>query len=89
MDSEKEQEKIAKFIRVSLVALSALLLIALGFSYLPQSIPVIFQNSNKKLPIYCVKRDDNKISLSFDAAWAEYWLMEHTITYKNITERYV
>ena len=26
-------------------------------------------NSNRLLPIYCVDRDDNKISISFDAAW--------------------
>ena len=25
--------------------------------------------SQKKLPIYSVKRDDKKISISFDAAW--------------------
>lgn len=25
--------------------------------------------AKKKLPIYCVDRDDNKIAISFDAAW--------------------
>jgi len=29
----------------------------------------VFLNSNRELPIYCVERDDKKISISFDAAW--------------------
>ena len=35
---------------------------------LKPSVQSVF-NSHRLLPIYCVDRDDNKISLSFDAAW--------------------
>ena len=31
---------------------------------------VVFLNTQRELPIYCVERDDKKISISFDAAWA-------------------
>ena len=27
--------------------------------------------AEKKLPIYCVKTDDKKVAISFDAAWGE------------------
>ncbi|MCD7854075.1 MAG: hypothetical protein LUG66_00455 [Clostridiales bacterium] len=30
--------------------------------------------AKKALPIYCVDRDDNKIAISFDAAWGAYRL---------------
>ena len=30
---------------------------------------VFFYASNRKIPIYCVDRDDKQIALSFDAAW--------------------
>ena len=29
----------------------------------------VFLNIKRELPIYCVERDDKKISISFDAAW--------------------
>ena len=29
----------------------------------------IFANSNRLLPIYCVKTDKKQIAISFDAAW--------------------
>ena len=29
----------------------------------------VFASTGKKLPIYCVERDDKKIAISFDAAW--------------------
>ena len=27
--------------------------------------------ATKKLPIYCVQRDDKRVSLTFDAAWGD------------------
>ena len=70
MDTEKEKEKIAAFIKAGLIALSALLLLAIGFYYLPKSVEVMSRaKSQKELPIYCVNREDKKVSLSFDAAW--------------------
>lgn len=41
-------------------------------------------NTNKKLPVYCVGRDDNKISISFDAAWGA----EDTQTLIDILAKY-
>lgn len=34
-------------------------------------------NSDRKLPIYCVDRQDKKIALSFDAAWGDYHYGQH------------
>ncbi|MCD8157448.1 MAG: hypothetical protein LUD77_00685 [Clostridiales bacterium] len=42
--------------------------------------PIVLSNTvevsaaKKALPIYCVGRDDNKIAISFDAAWGVYRL---------------
>lgn len=33
--------------------------------------------ARKALPIYCVDRDDNKIAISFDAAWGAYRLRKN------------
>lgn len=38
---------------------------SLGFATVEQ----VKANANRKLPIYCVDRDDKKISISFDCAW--------------------
>lgn len=37
--------------------------------YLHELTQTIAQKPTRKLPIYCVEREDNKISISFDAAW--------------------
>ena len=39
---------------------------------------------NKKLPIYCVKTDDKKVALSFDAAWGA----DDTIKILDILDKY-
>ncbi|NLJ41831.1 MAG: polysaccharide deacetylase family protein [Clostridiales bacterium] len=39
------------------------------FLNLRDSSVAVFLNSKRELPIYCVERDDKKISISFDAAW--------------------
>lgn len=69
MNIEEERKKIAGFLKVGIVVLSTILLFGAGIKYLPQTITVTNNVNGKELPIYCVERTDNKIALSFDAAW--------------------
>ena len=53
---------------VSLLSFALLLTIsAADVGALPDTVSVV--SGKRELPIYCVNRDDNKISISFDAAW--------------------
>ena len=53
---------------VSLLSFALLLTISAAYvGALPDTVSVV--SGNRELPIYCVNRDDNKISISFDAAW--------------------
>lgn len=68
----EEKEKIIVFLKTGLVVLSSILLLSIGMYYVPKSLAVFSQNTlqnQKKLPIYCVDQTDQKVSLSFDAAW--------------------
>lgn len=74
---KKNHEKGKEFIKTGLIALSGILLVALGFFYLPDAAATMSNSSSsKKLPIYCVDRSDNKIAISFDAAWGNVALLE-------------
>ena len=53
---------------VSLLSFALLLTISTAYvGALPDTVSVV--SGKRELPIYCVNRDDNKISISFDAAW--------------------
>ena len=53
---------------VSLLSFALLLTISAAYvGALPDTVSVV--SGKRQLPIYCVNRDDNKISISFDAAW--------------------
>lgn len=53
---------------VSLLSFALLLTISAAYvGALPDTVNVV--SGKRELPIYCVNRDDNKISISFDAAW--------------------
>lgn len=53
---------------VSLLSFALLLTISAAYvGALPDTVSVV--SGKRDLPIYCVNRDDNKISISFDAAW--------------------
>lgn len=53
---------------VSLLSFAMLLTISAAYvGALPDTVSVV--SGKRELPIYCVNRDDNKISISFDAAW--------------------
>ena len=53
---------------VSLLSFALLLTISAAYvGAQPDTVSVV--SGKRELPIYCVNRDDNKISISFDAAW--------------------
>jgi len=67
-------------VKIYIINQKSLLKIALAFvlvftsmivskPYLHELTQTIAQKPTRKLPIYCVEREDNKISISFDAAW--------------------
>lgn len=57
------------FVKTGVVVMSFMLLFGILFRLNGGETVATSQNSSRKLPIYCVTRDDKKISLSFDAAW--------------------
>ncbi|WFR56114.1 hypothetical protein QA584_21220 [Anaerocolumna sp. AGMB13025] len=69
MEDQKQQDKFKFFIKTGIVVLSFLVLIALGIRYIPSALSVTNSASTRQLPIYCVDEKENKVALSFDAAW--------------------
>jgi peptidoglycan/xylan/chitin deacetylase (PgdA/CDA1 family) len=69
MDNEKQWDKEKLFVKTGIVVLTFLALLVLGINYIPKAMSVTNSANNKKLPIYCVDVDENKVALSFDAAW--------------------
>lgn len=51
-----------------LMLLSIILILSVIFAVFNTSV-LVSQNSNKKIPIYSVERNDNKIALTFNCAW--------------------
>ncbi len=70
MDNE-QQDKWEFFIKTGIVVLSFLVLMVFGIRYIPKAISVTDSANTKKLPIYCVDEEENKVALSFDAAWGK------------------
>lgn len=68
-NSNNSDEQMQKFVRMGLLGLSAFLLFFIGTHFISNITAVFFASQDKKLPIYCVKTDEPKVSLSFDAAW--------------------
>lgn len=69
MDIEKEREKISLFTKIGIVVLSSLLIISGLYHFISDAVSVSNSSTGRELPIYCVNRTDNLISISFDAAW--------------------
>lgn len=67
MDSSKKNVKL--FLKTGLVVMSLVLMGGVIFRYGGTGYIATSSGADRKLPIYCVDRDDKKISLSFDAAW--------------------
>ena len=88
----KEEQKRRSFaqavvVQVSKSAAFALATIALiqGITrMLPDSITVSNTVNGRELPIYCVQTDENKVALSFDAAWGN----EDTQTILDILKKH-
>ncbi len=57
------------FMKVGIIVLSIIAIIGFGVKFVPDSVAVSTINSKRDLPIYCVNTDENKVALSFDAAW--------------------
>lgn len=67
--NEKEQIDISLFVKIGIIVLTIIVMIGIGIKLLPNAITVSSVGSKRDLPIYCVNTEDNKVSLSFDAAW--------------------
>lgn len=68
-NNQVDQVELSLFLKIGIVVLSILLVIGLGLKYLPDAISVSNIGKKRDLPIYCVKTEENKVALSFDAAW--------------------
>lgn len=66
---EHKQNDITMFIKIGILVLSIIAMTGLAIKYLPGAITVSSNGSRRDLPIYCVNTEDNKVALSFDAAW--------------------
>lgn len=70
--SEEEKENLKLFLKTGLAILTCIIVLVSAIVYLPRFLPTGAGVQNvqaKKLPIYCVKTDEKKIAISFDAAW--------------------
>lgn len=70
MDQEdNNQVDVSLFVKVGIVVLSIICVIGLGVKFLPDAVSVSTVGKKRDLPIYCVSTEENKVSLSIDAAW--------------------
>lgn len=49
--------------------LSMIIAVVIIFSVVNSPLAITAAKTDRKLPVYCVKRDDKAVSLTFDAAW--------------------
>jgi peptidoglycan-N-acetylglucosamine deacetylase len=82
--NEPERVDISLFVKVGIVVLSIVLIVGLGVKMLPNAVTVSSSGSKRDLPIYCVNTEENKVALSFDAAWGN----EDTQNILNILAKY-
>lgn len=60
---------ITLFVKIGIIVLTILEVTGLGIKYIPEAITVSNIGKKRDLPIYSVATDENKVALSFDAAW--------------------
>jgi len=60
---------ITLFVKIGIIVLTVLAIVGLGIKFLPDAITVSNVGKKRDLPIYSVETDENKVALSFDAAW--------------------
>lgn len=63
--------------RYLLLCLGAVLTAAIFFAVNALPATVAVSATTRQLPIYCVDRSDNLVSISFDAAWGDTILRHH------------
>ena len=68
-DENKSVSDITLFVKIGIIVLSILVVIGLGIKFIPDAITVSNIGKKRDLPIYSVDTDENKVALSFDAAW--------------------
>jgi peptidoglycan/xylan/chitin deacetylase (PgdA/CDA1 family) len=66
---ETRQLDISLFVKIGIVVLCIVVILGLGVKILPDAITVSTSSRKRDLPIYCVDTSENKVGLSFDAAW--------------------
>ena len=69
--NEKEIDNFTLFMKVGIIVLGIITIIGFGIKILPNAVTVSSTGSKRDLPIYCVDTDENKVALSFDAAWGD------------------
>lgn len=70
--SEEERNNLMMFFKSGLLILSLIILLVSAIVFLPKVLSTAGETtmvSHKELPIYCVRTDEKKIAISFDAAW--------------------
>ena len=67
----KQNANFNLFMKIGIVVLSIIAIIGFGIKILPNTVTVSSAGSKRDLPIYCVSTDENKVALSFDAAWGD------------------
>ena len=68
-DEKKIISDITLFVKLGIIVLTVLAIVGLGIKFLPDAITVSNIGKKRDLPIYSVETDENKVALSFDAAW--------------------
>ena len=60
---------ITLFVKIGIIVLTILVVAGMAVKLFPNAITVSNIGRKRDLPIYCVATDENKVALSFDAAW--------------------
>ena len=68
-NNNNQVSDITLFVKIGIIVLSILVVVGLAVKLLPNAITVSSIGRKRDLPIYSVATDENKVALSFDAAW--------------------
>ena len=66
---KSEVRDVSLFLKIGIIILTVIVFLGIGMKFLPNAISVSNFNGKRDLPIYCVNTEENKVALSFDAAW--------------------
>lgn len=68
-NDNKQISDITLFVKIGILVLSIIAIVSLAAKLLPNAITVSNIGRKRDLPIYSVDTDDNKVAITFDAAW--------------------